>query len=74
MYTLTHELPVVVPPTTFTVAPLQLSLAVGCVNTGEFGHSTVPLAPGVPIVGAVVSLTVMVWVQVAVLPLESVAV
>ena len=53
---------------------LHVSLEVGEVKLGDAGHSTVPLLPWPPIVGAVVSLTVMVWVQVAVLPLASVAV
>src|SRR5439155_7378240 len=45
------------------VALLLASLAVGAVKVGEAGHSTVPLAPASPIGGAVVSLTVMVWVR-----------
>src|SRR6266704_902463 len=60
--------------TRFTVAPPQVSEAVGGVNTGVAGHSMVALAPAAPIVGAVVSTTVMVWCTwVLWLPLQSVA-
>ena len=52
-----------------SVAVTELSLA----GVTALAQDTV-VSPGkVFIVGAVVSLTVMVWVQVAVLPLESVA-
>jgi hypothetical protein len=51
---------VVLSLTTFTVDPPQVSDAVGCVNTGVFGHWIVALLPAAPIVGAVVSTTVMV--------------
>ena len=57
----------VVPPVTsetiFTLAALQLSVAVGAVNVGVnvCGHpSTVVFAPADPIVGGVVSVTVIV--------------
>ena len=49
----------------FTVAPPQASDAVGAVNDGVAVHSIVALAPALPIVGACVSLTVMVWLTVA---------
>ena len=45
----------------FTVAPPQVSDAVGAVNTGVAGHWMVSLAPAWPIDGAVVSITIMVW-------------
>jgi hypothetical protein len=64
----------VVSLTRFTVAPSQLSLAVGGVNTGESGHWMVALSPALPIVGAVVSITDTVWLRVSEwLPLQSVA-
>ena len=68
-------LPVVTsPPTWFTVALLHASLAVGAVNTGVPVHSMVAFAPADPIVGAVVSVTVIVCVLVAlVLPQASTA-
>ena len=40
---------------------LHVSLEVGDVKLGEAGHSTVPLSPWPPIVGGVVSRTMMVW-------------
>ena len=40
---------------------LQVSLEVGEVKLGEAGHSTVPLSPWPPIIGGVVSRTMMVW-------------
>ena len=50
------------------------SLAVGAVNDGVAVHSIVASAPAVPIVGAVVSVTVIVCVLVAdVLPQASIA-
>src|SRR5437660_10766267 len=65
---------VVVAPRSCTVAPPQVSLAVGAVKVGEAGHSTVPLAPCPPIVGAVGSGTAMVWLTVPlVLPQASTA-
>src|SRR5439155_9747594 len=45
----------------FTVAPPQVSEAVAGVKIGAGGQSIVALAPSAPIVGAVVSTTVMVW-------------
>ena len=65
MYTLTQELPVVVPPTMFTVAPLQSSDADGGVNDGVAVQSIVLLAGTVPIAGACVSVAVIVCVTVA---------
>src|SRR5258706_15413405 len=44
----------------FTVAPLQASVAVGAVNDGVPVHSIVASAPAAPIVGGVVSVTVIV--------------
>jgi hypothetical protein len=51
-------------PTWLTVALLHESLAVGAVKVGLAGHSMVALAPAAPIVGAVMSRTVMVCVTV----------
>src|SRR5258705_10224035 len=48
-----------------TVAPLQASVAVGAVNDGEAVHSIVASAPAAPIVGGVVSVTVIVCILVA---------
>src|SRR5437764_5324192 len=60
--------------TRFTVAPPQVSEAVGGVKLGVGGHWIVVLVPAAPIVGAVVSTTVMVWLTLTVwLPLQSVA-
>ena len=50
-----------------------MSVAIGGVNIGTAGHSIVALAPAAPIIGAVESLTVMVWAQSLVLPQSSVA-
>jgi hypothetical protein len=55
-----HAFPEVVSPMFCTVAPLHVSDAVGAVNDGEAGHSTVLFGPGKPIVGGVVSATVIV--------------
>ena len=49
----------------FTVAPLQASVAVGALNDGVAVHSIVALAPAEPIVGGVVSTTVITWLTVA---------
>src|SRR6185503_16701288 len=69
-----HAFPEVVSPRFCTVAPLHVSDAVGAVNDGEAGHSTVLFAPGEPIVGLVVSTLVLVWVTVPlVLPQPSTA-
>src|SRR5436190_18944436 len=58
---LTHELPPVTSdPTWFTVAVLQASVAVGAVKDGVAVHSIVALAPCWPIVGGVVSWSVIV--------------
>jgi hypothetical protein len=62
-----HEFPEVVSPRGCTEAPLQVSDAVGAVNDGEAGHSTVLFGPGEPIVGLVVSATVIVWLREALL-------
>src|SRR5205823_8981213 len=43
---------------------LHVSLEVGSVNTGMAGHSTVPLSPWPPIIGGVLSSTMMVWLTV----------
>ena len=48
----------------FTVAPLQASVAVGGVNEGVAVHSMVSGAPALPMVGAWVSCTVIVWLLV----------
>ena len=60
-----HELPVVVLVSKLTVAPLQLSLAVGGVNVGVAVQLIVLFAGTVPIVGGCVSVAVIVWVTVA---------
>src|SRR5258705_4484122 len=65
VYTFTHELPVVVPPTMFTVAPLQSSAALGGVNDGVAVQSIVLFTGTVPIVGACVSVAVIVCVTVS---------
>src|SRR6201993_2463211 len=58
-------LPEVVSPRLSTVAPLQVSEAVGAVKLGMVvPHSKVCAAPAVPMVGAVVSSCVMLWVTV----------
>ena len=54
---------VVLSLTCCTVAVPQASEAVGGVNTGVPLHAIVVLAPGAPIVGAVVSTTVIVWLR-----------
>ena len=58
--------------TMVTVALPQVSLAVGASKLQVLVHSTV-LAPTQVMVGGVVSTTVTVWLQVAVLPQASVA-
>ena len=63
--TLEHELPVVVVPNKFTVAPLQSSAAVGAVKFGVAVQSIVPFAPAAPIVGPCVSMAVITCVLVA---------
>src|SRR6266478_3973021 len=55
-----HWFPEVVSPRFCTVAPLHVSDTVGAVNDGEAGHSTVLFAPCPPIIGGVVSRTVIV--------------
>ena len=49
----------------FTVAPLQLSLAVGTVKEGDAAQSMVALIPALPMVGAVLSMAVITCVLVA---------
>ena len=51
---------VVISLTTITDELLQASLAVGAVNVGVAGQVTVAFAPGAPIVGGVLSTTVIV--------------
>jgi hypothetical protein len=55
-----HWFPEVVSPRFDTVTPLHVSDAVGAVNDGAAGHCTVLFAPGEPIVGLVLSATVIV--------------
>ena len=55
-----QELPVVELPTSFTVAPLQSSDADGGVNDGVAVQSMVLFARAAPIVGACVSIAVIV--------------
>ena len=62
--TLLQEPPVVVLVNWFTVAPLQLSDAVGTLNTGDAAQSMVASAPALPMVGAVLSIAVMTCVLV----------
>ena len=69
-----HVPAVVTSLTRFTVAPPQVSEAVGGVKLGVAGHWMVALAPAAPMAGGVVSTTVMVWLRVTEwLPLQSVA-
>ena len=63
--TLKQELPVVVVLSRLTVAPLQASDAVGAVKFGVAVQSMVALPPAWPIVGACVSIAVIIWVLVA---------
>ena len=63
--TLLHEVPVVVLVSRFTVAPLQLSDAVGAVNDGVAVQSIVASLPASPMVGACVSIAVITCVLVA---------
>jgi len=51
-----------------------VSLTVGAGNTGVFGHWIGETAAGQVIVGGVVSMTTTVWLQLAELLLQSVAV
>ena len=60
-----HPLAEVASPKLFTVAPLQASVAVGAVKLGVTVHSIVALAPAEPMVGGVVSTTVITWLTVA---------
>ena len=52
----------------------QASVAVGGVNAGVAGQLIVPLGPATDSVGAVSSLTLIVWLAVLVLPQASFAV
>ena len=52
----------------------QVSLTVGAGKTGTFGHWIGETATGQVIVGGVVSMTTTVWLQLAELLLQSVAV
>ena len=55
-----HPLTDVASPSKLTVAVPQASVAVGAVNDGVAVHSIVAFAPAAPIVGGVVSTTVIV--------------
>ena len=55
-------------------APAHASSAVGVANDGVEGHSIVDGPGSAEITGAVSSITVITWVQVAVVPTASVAV
>src|SRR5213075_2494719 len=70
-----HEVPPVTsPPTWFTVAVLQASVAVGGVKVGVVVHSIVVGAPAAPITGGCVSASVIVCATVPlVLPQASTA-
>src|SRR6185369_13193698 len=57
--------PVTSLPTCTTIDVLHTSLAVGAVNDGVAVHSIVASAPADPIIGAVVSVCVIVWLLVA---------
>ena len=59
---------VVLSLTCSTVDVPQVSEAVGGVNIGVSSHAIVVSVPAEPIVGAVVSSTVMVWLDVLPLP------
>src|SRR6185369_8380828 len=64
--------PEVVSPKLSTVAPLQVSLAVGAVKLGiVVPHSKVCAAPASPMSGAVVSTRVMLWVTVPLVLLQA---
>ena len=65
VYTLLQDEPVVVLVNSFTVAPLQLSDAVGAVKDGAAAQSIVALPPALPMVGAVLSMAVITCVLVA---------
>ena len=60
-----HPVTVVTSPKLFTVAPLQASDAVGAVNDGVTLQFIVAFAPALPIVGATLSINVIVWLTVA---------
>ena len=65
MIVLVHPFTEVTSPKLFTVAVPQASDAVGAVNEGVAVHSMVALAPAVPMLGGVVSTTVITWLTVA---------
>src|SRR5204863_1567866 len=62
-----HGVPDVTARGVIPVCYLHALVAGGPVSEGVAGHSSVVLAPGLPIVGAVISLTVTLW---ATVPLE----
>jgi hypothetical protein len=74
MYWFAQVPAIVFSPRSCTVAPPHASLAVGAVKLGVAGHSIVASLPCPPMFGAVVSSTVMVWLEVLLLPQWSVAV
>jgi hypothetical protein len=65
VYVFEHDVPVVVELKRFTVAPLQLSEAVGAVKLGVAVQSIVAAGPAAPMVGGVVSVAVITWLTVA---------
>src|SRR5213595_2960838 len=60
LYVPAHDPCVVISLTTCTLAALHTSEAVGAVKDGNAGHVTVPFIPCPPIVGGVLSMTVIV--------------
>ena len=62
---LTHAPAAVASKIRFTVTAPQPSDAVGAVKLGVPVHSIVALGPTAPIVGGVVSITVIIWLTVA---------
>src|SRR5207249_10324647 len=52
-------------PRLLTAGTTQASVAVGAVKLGVAVHSIVALGPTAPIVGGVVSITVIIWLTVA---------
>src|SRR5204862_7869453 len=72
---LAHEVPPVTSlPTWFTVASFPTRRSADLANVGVAGHSIVAAAPALPIVGAVRSTIVIVWLRVPdVLPQPSTA-
>src|SRR6187551_3407320 len=74
LYVPTHEPGVVASTNVMVTVASHASVAVGGVNTGKAGQSTGDVCATQVIVGAVISCTTIVPVQVAVLPQSSVAV